>query len=224
MKLYPTPNETPAATNGYNNFNYVPAEPQNRWEATGKVDYAISDNDKVTGSYTYQRENDIAPISIWWSAPWTLPYPSPAASKTNAYVILTNYTHVFNPTTTNEFVFTWSHFVNPYTLSDPSKVSRSTNAFNVQGLFGHTTAQIPAFEGPWGGSLANLGSSSSPAGPSATKKGFPPTMATSPRSSVSHFEGRLYRDSSQNTQNNTLPGYGYVKPRIQPILHDESCR
>ena len=106
-----------ARTNGYNNYFYTNATPQNRWEATGKVDYAISDNDKVTGSYTYQRESDIAPISIWWSAAWTLPYPSPAVSTTNAYVILTNYTHVFNPTTTNEFVFTWSHFVNPYELS-----------------------------------------------------------------------------------------------------------
>jgi Carboxypeptidase regulatory-like domain/TonB-dependent Receptor Plug Domain len=210
LKLYPTPNETPSSANGYNNFNYVPAQPQNRWEVTGKVDYAISDNDKVTGSYTYQREHDIAPISIWWSAPWTLPYPSPAASTTNAYVILTNYTHVFNPTTTNEFVFTWSHFVNPYVLSDPSKVSRTTNGFNVQGLFGHTTSQIPAFEGPWGGVLANLGSSYSfSSGSFGGKKQVPAYYDNFTKIVGEHtLKAGFYWDSSQNTQNNTYPDMG----------------
>lgn len=156
LKLYPATNETPNAANGYSNYRYANTSPQNRWEATGKLDYAISDNDKLTGSYSLQKENDLAPISIWWAAPWTLPYPSPAASKTTTYVILTNYTHVFNATTTNEFVFTWSHFVNPYTLANPSAVSRATTGFGVQGLFGHTTSQIPNFEGPWGGTLANI--------------------------------------------------------------------
>ena len=50
--------------------------PQNRWEATGKVDYAISDNTKLSVSYTRQIENDQHPIGVWWTPPWTLPYPS----------------------------------------------------------------------------------------------------------------------------------------------------
>jgi hypothetical protein len=146
LALYPKPNQTPSAGNGYYNYRYANTSPQNRWEATGKLDYAISDNTKLTGSYTYQHENDLAPISIWWAIPSTLPYPTPGASKTVTYVILTNLTHVFNPTTTNETVFTWSHFVNPYSLANPNAVSRSTTKFNVPGLFGHTTAQMPNFE------------------------------------------------------------------------------
>lgn len=145
LKLYPATNQTPTAANGYTNYHYVNTTPRNRWEATGKLDYAISDNTKLTGSYTYQRENDEAPISIWWALPSTLPYPSSAASQTVTYVVLTNLTHTFNPTTTNETVFTWSHFVNPYKLANPSAVSRKTNNFNVPGLFGNTTDQIPNF-------------------------------------------------------------------------------
>jgi hypothetical protein len=210
LKLYPTPNEAPSGGNGYNNYSYVNTSPQNRWEATGKVDYAISDNDKVTGSYTYQKESDLAPISIWWAAPWTLPYPSSAASKTTTYVILTNYTHVFSPTTTNEFVFTWSHFQNPYTLTDPSKVSRASNAFNVQGLFGHTTSQIPAFEGPWGGTLANLGSSYSfSSGSFGGIKQVPAFYDNFTKVVGEHtLKAGFYWDSSQNTQNNTYPDMG----------------
>lgn len=145
MKLYPATNQTPTAANGYSNYHYVNTSPQNRWEATGKLDYAISDNTKLVGSYAYQKESDLAPISIWWATPNTLPYPTPGASSTVTYVINVNLTHVFNATTTNETVFSWSHFVNPYALADPSKVSRSTNNFGVKGLFGQTTDQIPNF-------------------------------------------------------------------------------
>lgn len=146
MKLYPATNQTPSAANGYTNYHYVNTSPQNRWEASGKLDYAISDNTKLSGSYTYQKEADLAPISIWWATPNTLPYPTPGASNTVTYVINTNLTHVFNATTTNETVFSWSHFVNPYRLADPQKVSRSTNGFGAKGLFGNTTSQIPNFE------------------------------------------------------------------------------
>jgi hypothetical protein len=146
LKLYPATNESPTAANGYSNYRYANTSPQNRWEATGKLDYAISDNTKLTGSYSYQKEADLAPISIWWATPNTLPYPSPGASNTVTYLILTNLTHVFNPTTTNEAVFTWSHFVNPYKLSNPTAATRTANNFNVPGLFGNTTSQIPNFE------------------------------------------------------------------------------
>jgi hypothetical protein len=146
LNLYPKTNETPNSANGYNNYRYVQTTPQNRWEATGKLDYAISDNTKLTGSYSYQKENDLAPISIWWALPNTLPYPSPGASKTTTFLVLTNLTHTFNATTTNEIVFTWSHFVNPYSLANPKAASRAANNFNVPGLFGHTTSQIPNFE------------------------------------------------------------------------------
>ncbi|MGB9418624.1 MAG: carboxypeptidase regulatory-like domain-containing protein, partial [Acidobacteriaceae bacterium] len=96
LALYPKTNETPSSGNGYSNYQYVNTSPQNRWEATGKLDYSLSDNTKLTGSYTYQKESDLAPISIWWATPNTLPYPSPGASNTVTYVILTNLTHVFN--------------------------------------------------------------------------------------------------------------------------------
>src|SRR5439155_24016655 len=66
---------------------------------------------------------------------------------------MTDFTHVFNPTTTNEFVFTYARYINPSSLTSPNAVSRSTLGFNVPGLFGHTAKQIPNINGPWGGSF-----------------------------------------------------------------------
>ena len=37
---------------------------------------------------------------------------------------MANFTHVFSPTTTNEFVFTLARYINPSTLSNPSAVDR----------------------------------------------------------------------------------------------------
>ncbi len=201
--------ETPSLANGYDNFFYAVGVPQNRWEAMGKVDYALSDNDKITGSYTYEREADEAPISIWWSAPWTLPYPTPANSTTNAFIVLSNYTHVFSPTTTNEVVFNWAHFVNPYVLANASKASRTTNNFNVQGLFGHTTPQIPNVEGPWGGEIANLSNYTFTTGSFGANKSTPSVYDNFTKVVGNHtLKAGFYWDAVFNTQNANDPDNG----------------
>ena len=156
LKLYPKPNITPSAANGWNNYQYVQNVPQNRWEAVGKVDYALSDNTKITGSYVRQNETDQHPIAIWWAPPWTLPYPSNVVAATTSQVVLANVTHTFNATTTNEVVFTLSRYLNPSTLANPSAVDRSKLGFGASGLFGHTTKQIPNFIGQWGGSFPEI--------------------------------------------------------------------
>jgi len=153
---FPKANITPSAANGWNNYQYISTVPQNRWEATGKVDYAISDNTKLTVSYTRQIENDQHPIGVWWTPPWTLPYPSNVVAATTSQEVMANFTHVFNPTTTNEAVFTLARYVNPSKLSNKNAVSRKALGFNVTGLFGTTTDQIPNFQGPWGGAFPNI--------------------------------------------------------------------
>jgi hypothetical protein len=156
LNFMPKANITPSGSNGWNNYQYISTVPQNRWEATGKVDYAISDNSKLTVSYTRQIENDQHPIGVWWTPPWTLPYPSNVVAATTSQEIMSNFTHVFSPTTTNEFVFTLARYINPSTLTNPAAVDRTKIGFNVTGLFGHTTAQIPNFQGPWGGAFPNI--------------------------------------------------------------------
>jgi hypothetical protein len=211
LNLYPKPNQTPSSGNGYSNYRYVNTSPQNRWEATGKLDYAISDNTKLTGSYAYQKESDLAPISIWWATPNTLPYPTPGASSTVTYVILTNLTHVFNPTTTNETVFTWSHFVNPYALADPSKVSRKTIGFNVPGLFGSTTDQMPNFNPDYccNEQMASFNYYPMSTGTFGGIKQVPAIYDNFTKVFGPHtVKVGFYWDSSQNQQNSNAPNNG----------------
>ena len=133
--------------------------PQNRWEATGKIDYAIGDNTKLTGSYTRQIENDQHPVGIWWTPPWTLPYPSNVVAATTSQEVMINATHVFSPTTTNETVYTLARYINPNTLSNPSAVDRNKlfGSGTLNGFFGYTTKQMPNVTGPWGGVFPDIG-------------------------------------------------------------------
>src|SRR6185437_9719106 len=155
--LLPKANIQPNAGNGWNNYQFVQTVPQNRWEATGKVDYAIGDNTKLTGSYSRQIETDQKPVGIWWTPQWTLPYPSNVSQFYTSQMIMVNGTHVFSPTTTNEAVFTYTYFNTPAKLLNADAVSRSKLGINIQGLFGNTVDQIPNISGPWGGTFPNIG-------------------------------------------------------------------
>ena len=154
--LLPHANVTPGPGNGWSNYQYVSSVPQNRWEATGKVDYAIGDNTKLTGSYTRQIEQDQHPIGIWWTPPWTLPYPSSVVANTSSQEYMANFTHVFSPSTTNEAVFTLARYINPNSLGNPKAVSRSALGMTMNGLFGNTTDQMPNLLGPWGGTFPDV--------------------------------------------------------------------
>jgi hypothetical protein len=149
-KMNPAANATPGPNNGWNNFSYSPNLPVNRWEVTGKVTYAFNDNNKLWGSYALQKETDDHPLSIWWTAPWTIPYPGQPTGKETANVYLVNYTHVFSPTSTNEFVFSYAKFVNNNSLGNPDAVSRTKLGIPKQSLFGGTGSdQLANYEGGW---------------------------------------------------------------------------
>jgi len=154
-QAYPAPNITANANNGWSNYAFAPSTPQNRWEATGKLDYAISDNTKLSGTYAYQSEVDLHPITIWWAPPNTLPYPTPVQADVNARVILANFTHQFNATTTNEAVFTLSRFINPNSTNPNTRSLEGMSG--ITGLFGHTSTQMPNINNSaWGEALSSI--------------------------------------------------------------------
>jgi hypothetical protein len=142
LKLYPKPNIDPATHGGYN-FQYLDQSPQNRWEQTEKIDYAISEKTKITVSYAFQKETDLHPVQVWWAPSFSLPYPSPLIAPTTANVVMANATHVFSPTLTNETVFTYARYINSLTPTDPKAIDPASVGFNVPGLFGVKRVQIP---------------------------------------------------------------------------------
>ncbi len=154
LSLYPKPNADPA-THGGNNYLYLDQYPHNRWEQTEKVDYSITENTKLSVSYAHQSEVNTSPQAVWWAPTTALPYPSAIAANQKADELTVNFTHVINPTLTNETVATLARFINPNQLTNPSASDRSTINLSAQGLFGHTAKQIPNILS-WGGGLAGF--------------------------------------------------------------------
>jgi len=212
-KLLPSANVSPNAGNGWSNYQYVSTVPQNRWEATGKLDYAIGDNTKISGSYTRQIENDQHPVGIWWTPAWTLPYPSNVVAATTSQEVMTNFTHVFSPTTTNEAVFTLARYINPNKLANANAVSRSALGLTMNGLFGNTTKQMPNILGPWGGMFPdiaemNLDGPFNGGGFGATKKD--PSIYDNYTKIIGSHTIKLgaYWDTSENLQSSSgFPNY-----------------
>jgi hypothetical protein len=156
--LNPAPNQTPNSGNGYNNYYYSPVTPTDRYEVTGKVTYAFNDNNKIWGSYAYQSETDNHPLSIWWAPEWTIPYPGQPSGKETANLYLVNFTHVFNASTTNEFVYSYVKFINDCSQAKPSASLRSTVGFPSATIFAGGTAspQIPNMTGGWDSGLSEI--------------------------------------------------------------------
>ena len=147
LKLLPAPNVDPATHNGYN-YQYVnPGQgfltATNRWEQSEKIDYAPTENTKLTVSYTYQKETDLHPIATWWAPNQAVPYPSAMPAGTPSRVLMANFTHVFTPTLVNEVVVTWAQYKNYTTLTNPDATDPSKIGFPSKGLFGVTEKQIP---------------------------------------------------------------------------------
>lgn len=153
-KLFPTPNIDPATHNGYN-YQFANNAPQNRWEASGRVDYAFSQNTKLSVSYNYQKETDSHPVATWWAPSQALPYPSPMVANTPSKVINVNFTKVFSATLVNEAVFAAADYVNVTTPENPDAIDPTKLGFTYKGLFGLNEKQI-ADTLSWSGSLAEF--------------------------------------------------------------------
>ncbi len=158
LKLYPDPNIDPAAHGG-NNYQYIAAFPQNRWEATGKIDYNLNESTHITGSITRQDEKDTPDngFALWWAPNSALPYPGALSANTQANDYMVNVSHVFGPTLTNEAIFTYARFINPILPSNPKAAYRSTIGFDLPEVGGQNNPYIPNIESNCCGAAALAG-------------------------------------------------------------------
>lgn len=163
MNVYPLDNVDPAANGGW---NYVNAQTRfsNMAQYHARLDYNFSDSTKLYVTYNRQRDNAVNSLDVLWTGnanSWaspTAPYPTPIVESTKSEVVTTNLTKVFNPTLTNELIFSWTFLNLPNHFQDPSKVDRGSLGLNYNLLFSHPNAQnliFPQMTG-WGDGIANM--------------------------------------------------------------------
>jgi len=163
MNTYPLPNVDPALNHG---FNYVNASTRysNMLQERARVDYNFNDSTKLYVSYNHQHDSREESLdTLWtgngqsWASP-TTPYPTPLVESTTSHVVTANLIKVFNPTLTNELLFSYTYLNLPNHFQDPSKVNRDGLGLNYQLLFSHADEGkliMPEMTG-WGDGISNV--------------------------------------------------------------------
>lgn len=148
--LFVAPNVDPGPASG--GFNYVQALTldQNMWQVLGRVDYNFTDRTKLFVRYNRQDEKQNFPVGLWWRNANQVPYPTPVTGDNVSNSFTANLSHVLDPSTTNEFIFSITHINFPNSFEDPAAVSKDALGMPFGGIFDNPNQHIPAFT-TWGG-------------------------------------------------------------------------
>jgi hypothetical protein len=134
MNLYPAP------TGSYNdnryNYNFSKLEPQDRTQFVLRLDYNFTENTKMYVRLARDSELMEKARGVWWNSS-SYDLPSSIDHDNLGRSISANLTSVLSPTTTNEFLFTFSKLKLDIRHTNPEAVSLTALGF-------------PNFQGPWG--------------------------------------------------------------------------
>lgn len=148
-KIWPTPNATPTASNGYSNyFQAIPSVHDGyMWRA--RLDYNFSDKSKVYVSYQYGTDTQLeggGGVHLWYVPTNAIPFPGGGMQEIETSKVLTgHFTHIFSDTLTNEMVGSVGYGNNPITVPDPSAVYKSTNGYSGGTAFNTGDLWIPSY-------------------------------------------------------------------------------
>ncbi len=154
INLFPLPNADPSLNRG-SNFILNTTKPQNFYQFAPRVDWSISDNTKLFVRYNRQRDHAQYTDTLWWRPDPTVPYPTTLDALNQSDSISANMTHVFSPSLTNEFVFTWTYLNLPNSFHDPKKVDPSVLGTAYKSIFNAAPKEIPSITG-WSDGVANM--------------------------------------------------------------------
>jgi len=158
LNLYPKPNFTDP--NNRFNYAYSVLRPIDRNQFVARVDYSISDRTKLYVRLGREYEEQSFPRGLWWnSSDYEL--PSHVLGKNLGRSVAVNLTNLFNPTMTNEILFSGSKLKLDNDFADPSKLSlKSLGIENFRSFFPLIDPYAPiqiidAWGGGIGGNLYN---------------------------------------------------------------------
>jgi hypothetical protein len=131
LNWLPLPNADPFTnTTGYNYIQEV-LQHQNGSMFHARVDYAISDNNKLSVTYGRQAQISEDPVSYGYAPQASVLFPGQVSSGDISNIFAVSYTHVFSASLVNEFNAALSLISNPANEGNPAAVGRfTTNAYN----------------------------------------------------------------------------------------------
>ncbi len=146
--FWPKANANPNTTPG--GYNYVaPVQaPNNGWVYRLRVDYNLNDNNKFYISYQQGYSSTLAQgngAHIYWTPGNSIPAPGGGlVGQVFTKAIAGHFVHVFNPSTTNEFIAAWGFGSFPFGPPNPNAETKSTLGYTYGSVFNAST-HVPAY-------------------------------------------------------------------------------
>jgi hypothetical protein len=148
-KIWPTANANPATTPGGYNY-YEPIENKNNgWLYRFRVDYQMSDNTRIYGSYQQAFSKQLAQgngAHLYWTPGNAIPYPGGGESEEfRGKSLAGHFVHTFNSTLTMDFMAAWAFGSFPFTTPDPTAAYKTTLGYTYGKIFDTESLNIPAY-------------------------------------------------------------------------------
>lgn len=154
INLYPLSNYTDP--NNRYNYVYNALQQQNTTQVTLRLDYNFSDSTKAYVRLAQDDGQVNQARGLWWNSS-NYELPTTINNGQLGRSASMNLTSVLSPTTTNEFIFSYSKLKLDNLHADESKISLSgLGLTGYQGFFGDQTPFAPIQMYSWGQNLGNL--------------------------------------------------------------------
>ena len=127
----PLPNLSGAARTGAYNYITTNLVDNNLYQARGRMDYAISDRNKLFGTYSVEKGTAYEPNGIYSYIP-SVPFGNVntpgggEVSSLGSHVASLNFTSVISPSLTNEFYAAGAYFSQRFSARNPAANSKSS--------------------------------------------------------------------------------------------------
>ena len=145
--VLPLPNQ-PTGTDGYN-YTTENLVDNDVFQTTGRVDYALNDNNHIFGRYTYERESQGQPQVPYYSPGAVMgSVNTPGGGVINAIKVhsaAANYARVISPTLTNELFATLVYFTQDFEAKTPSALTRAAINYPYNGIYDNGSKDFPMF-------------------------------------------------------------------------------
>lgn len=121
--LYPEPNYS----DPNNRYNYIFSRlsERDRNQGIARIDYNLTENTKAYVRLARDEDSSESYKGLWW-APSGVETPTPLVQGSIGVSAVANLTSVLSPTTTNEFIFSFSRLKNDNLWKDPAKMQLAT--------------------------------------------------------------------------------------------------
>jgi hypothetical protein len=157
LKLFPQPNTNPSSSTGGYNYFLQTTNVHNGYIYRGRVDYNLSDKNKLFVSYQYGSDSETSLAHIYYTPSNAIAYPGgPLVSAVHSHVLSGSYIHVFNSAATNELRVAVGWLDNPFSTSNVKAMEISTVGYPYGTVYDSASQLVPSINSPGARTLPDI--------------------------------------------------------------------